>query len=280
MCDRTCTPKTGIPMIRIVIVLALALLTQNCKESPKKVQEEAGIPENVMATVTNDFPENVKKIFEAHGGLAAWKTKRTMTFTMPKPTGNETQTIDLNNRKEKIETPNFSMGYNGSDFWLADEQKTYKGDPIFYHNLMFYFYAMPFVLADDGINYSETKDLEYQGKSFPGIRISYEDGVGVSSKDEYFLHFDPASYQMAWLGYTVTYRSGEKSENVKWIRYDNWQDVDGLVLPKSMTWHKIDEGKIMEAASTRNFENVSLNTKENSVEFYAVPENAEIVTRQ
>ena len=61
--------------------------------------------------------------------------------------------------------------------------------------------------------------------------------VGASSKDEYFIHFDADTHQMAWLGYTVTYRSGESSDNVKWIRYNDWQEVNGLALPKSITWH-------------------------------------------
>jgi len=150
---------------------------------------------------------------------------------------------------------------------------------VFYHNLMFYFYAMPFVLADDGINYSAAKALEFEGKSYPGIRISYNDGVGVSSKDEYFLHYDADTKQMAWLGYTVTYRSGEKSDKINWIRYNDWQEIEGLALPKSLSWYKVEDGKITEVANTRNFEDVVIEDTSKPADFYAKPENGKIVTK-
>jgi len=266
-------------MNRILIAVALLALV-SCKENPKSETEASKKAETTMAVATAVYPENLNRIFEAHGGVSVWKAQRSLTYVMPKPTGNETQTIALKSRKEKIETPDFSMGYDGKDFWLVDDKEAYKGDPIFYHNLMFYFYAMPFVLADNGIQYSETGNLDYEGKSYPGIRISYDDGVGVSSKDEYFLHYDAETNKMAWLGYTVTYRSGEKSEKVSWIRYNDWQEISGLVLPKSLTWHKVEEGKILRPSAPRNFENISLSTTEKPAGFYNSPDNAKIVTKQ
>jgi len=266
-------------MNRILFLLALIAMT-SCKETPKSENAESKVPEENVSEKEKMYPENVNAIFEAHGGLKAWQSKRTLSYTMLKPDGNETQTIDLLTRKERIATPDFAMGYDGKDFWLADEKKAYKGDPIFYHNLMFYFYAMPFVLADDGINYGETEKLEFEGKAYPGIRISYDDGVGVSSKDEYFLHYDAATNQMAWLGYTVTYRSGEKSDNVKWIQYNDWHELNGLVLPKSMTWHKVEDRKPMGAASTRNFDNVDLTDAPRPASFYEAPANAKMLTKE
>ena len=53
---------------------------------------------------------------------------------------------------------------------------------------MFYFYAMPFILADDGIIYEDVAALKFEGKSYPGIKISYESGVGESPEDEYILY--------------------------------------------------------------------------------------------
>lgn len=252
----------------------------SCKETPKKpmdVFEERPVVvdvNSIEAPVANMF-----KVFEAHGGVETWKKKRTLSFTIPKSDAPETHTIDLYTRNEIIETPEFAMGYNGKDFWLEDEDESYKGDPIFYHNLMFYFYAMPFVLADDGIIYSDTEDLVYEGKNYPGVRITYKDGVGVSSKDEYYLHYDADTHQMAWLGYTVTYRSGEKSENIKWIRYNDWMEIEGLKLPNSITWHDYEGRTIKEPRAPTTFENVMVSESPKSEAFYAKPENAKVVTK-
>ena len=73
------------------------------------------------------------------------------------------------------------------------------------------FLTMPFVLADDGINYQDVEPLVFEGKTYPGIQISYESGVGESSEDEYKVYYDPETNKMTWLGYTVTYFSKEKS---------------------------------------------------------------------
>ncbi len=262
----------------ILIVLFLFAFVA-CKEAPKEMISHSQAPEAMTKIDISKYPEALQNIFKAHGGLDAWKTKRVLSYEMPKPKNSEKHTIDLYTRDEKIETDNFSMGSDGAEIWLDDENGNYKGNAVFYHNLMFYFYAMPFVLADDGIIYSETEALEYEGKSYPGIRISYNDGVGISSKDEYFIHYNPDTFQMTWLGYTVTFKSGEKSDNVKWIRYNDWMTVDGLQLPQSLTWHEYEGRTIKGPRPPRKFENVSLSEKALAADFFKQPEGAKIVNQ-
>ena len=222
------------------------------------------------------YPADLQKVFEKHGSLATWKKMKALSYEIVKEGGNEKQAIDLYNRWERIETPTYKMGYDGTNFWL-EADTSYTGSPIFYHNLMFYFYAMPFVLADDGIIYGDREPLVFEDKSYPGIRISYKDGVGLSSKDEYFIHYDPETYEMAWLGYTVTYFSGERSKKISWIRYDDWKDINGLFLPNSLTWYKVEEGKIVEPRSTRNFTDIKISETALTDAIFAKTEAAEIV---
>ncbi len=265
-------------MVRILCGVVV-MLFMGCKEAPKQQIEESRKTTEPVEIMRISAPAAaMNKVFEAHGGLANWKKNRTLSFTLPK-TSPETHTIDLYSRHEKIETSEMAMGFDGKDFWLLDEKKSYKGDPIFYHNLMFYFYAMPFVLADKGIVYSETADLEFEGKKYPGVRITFKDGVGVSSKDEYYLHYEPETHQMTWLGYTVTYRSGEKSDNVKWIRYNDWGQVDGVLLPRSITWHDYEGRTIKEPREPTLFEDVVLQKTAKNAGFYSMPENAKVVTK-
>ena len=214
-----------------ILFLALTISILSCKDTKKETTDYS--KENLDIT-TSIYPEHISKVFDAHGGIDNWNTMKSLTFEMKLPKGKEVTTTDLKNRKSLIETDKFKIGFNGENVWLQQDALFFKKDPKFYYNLMFYFYAMPIVLADDGIEYGETEDLEFEGKSYPGVRISYKQGIGVSSKDEYYLHYDTETHQMAWLGYTVTYRSGEKSDNVKWIRYNDWMEVEGLKLPNSI----------------------------------------------
>ncbi|GMN08551.1 hypothetical protein MTsPCn5_39410 [Croceitalea sp. MTPC5] len=255
------------------LLLILSVLVFSCKQAPKDEKEpiENNVEEKIVAKT---YPENIRNVFEAHGGLAVWKKQRTLIYTITKPKNPETHTTDLRSRKDRIDTERFSMGFDGRQPWLLDENENYKGNVEFYHNLMFYFYAMPFVLADDGVVYDETEDLVFDGVNYPGIRISYQTGVGTSPKDEYFVHYDTETNQMAWLGYTVTYRSGEKSDNVRWIRYDDWASVNGLLLPKSITWHNYEGRDIKDARNTVDFENISISEIPRSDDFYAKPGQA------
>ena len=257
--------------MRKAFLIALIVPFLACKQVVKEsseVKEESISVETTKAT----YPEALNAVFEAHGGVTNWKKQRTLSYSIPKDKNPETHTIDLWTRNEKIETPAYTIGFDGKP-WVQEGDGEYKGNPEFYHNLMFYFYAMPFVLADDGIIYEETKDLDFEGVSYPGIKISYNAGVGITPKDEYFIHYDAETNQMAWLGYTVTYRSGEKSDNVKWIRYDDWKNIDDLVLPNSISWYTVEEGKITELRNQVVFEEITLSKRAKPSVFYAKPED-------
>lgn len=263
-------------MKRLMIAMAL-LCVINCKEAPKETTATSEESKMVMETPKKEYPEALTQVFDAHGGLDNWKKKRTLTFTIPKPDATEFHTIDLYDRRDKIEMPASSMGFDGDEVWLLDPDDSYKGNPAVYHNLMFYFYAMPFVLADDGIHYEEAEALEFEGESYPGIHISYDAGIGASPKDDYYLYYDPKTYQMAWLGYTFTFVSDEKSEDVSYIRYADWVKFGDVMLPKILTWYTSEGRAIKEAKDPLPFANVSLSEVVKPDDFYQIPVNAEVV---
>ena len=257
--------------------LLIALLIIACKDQPKQTDAPDEVQAPVKETSHIPYPEAMQKVFDAHGGLSQWRALKNLTYEIPKENYSEIHAINLYSRKDRVDTPDYSMGFDGNDVWLMDPESNYEGDAVFYHNLMFYFYAMPFVLADEGIVYSETEDLEFEGKIYPGVGIAYQANIGTTPKDEYYIHYDPDTFQMAWLGYTVTYRTGEKSDNVKWIRYNEWLAEEGVILPKSITWHNYEGRTIGEARSTVQFENVRLSREAKSAEFFEKPDMAEIV---
>jgi hypothetical protein len=235
--------------------------------------------ENTAPTPTNkvNYPSDLIQVFDKHGGLSKWKSKNLLSYEIHKDEKVETQVIDLITRREKIEASNFKTGYDGTNYWV-EADSTYKGNPIFYHNLMFYFYAMPFVLADEGINYKAVKDFEFDGKINKGISITYNSGVGVSSGDEYILYYDSETYQMTWLAYTVTYfdseKETEKEPTYGWIRYDDWKNIDDLVLPHSLSWYKTEDNKPSEFRSKRYFEKIRLSEKVIEDSIFEITENA------
>ena len=207
------------------------------------------------------LPEPLLKVMEQHGGMETWNKLKTLSYVLKE----EKHTVDLHSRKTLVKAKEYSLGFDGNEIWVSDT-KAFKKDPKFYYNLFFYFYAMPFVLADDGIIYSDVAPLVFEGVSYPGIKISYKANIGISPDDNYFIYYNPKTYQMEWLGYTVTYKTKKPSEKVKMIRYDDWEDVNGFLLPKSITWYKKDKtngvlkpkGKVVEFSSA-SLSNEALN---------------------
>lgn len=214
------------------------------------------------------YPPEVLKVMNAHGGLDLWDEMQTLQYSIPKEGFNEVHTIDLHSRMDRVEAPAFDIGFDGTAAWSKNKTAEYEGDPSFRHNLMFYFYAMPFVLADDGIVYGEAEPFEFEGKSYPGIEITYNSGVGSSSEDVYLLYYDAETYKMAWLAYKATFGKELKAGPPNMIRYDKWAEVNGISIPTSIAWQKLEDGKIVGERNRVNFTNISLSKESKPATFY------------
>ncbi len=241
-----------------LVLLSLSLIVLSCKNNTSETTTETKAENTTeQQSKTSKYPENLLNVFNAHGELDTWSTMKSLSFAMEKPNGKEVTTVNIKNRKSLIDMPEHAIGFDGKQAWLLNKRDTeYKGNAKFYYNLMFYFYAMPFVLADDGIIYGEAEPLAFEEQTYPGIKISYNSGVGESPEDEYVLYFNPETYQMEWLAYTVTYFTLSKTKEFHYIKYGSWQNVEGVKLPQTITWY--------------NYENNSPTTKRNHVSFTQV----------
>ncbi|MBW1294549.1 DUF6503 family protein [Aquimarina litoralis] len=263
-------------MKKITLFTLILGVLFSCKEAPKeeRVEKEVVVEEKVEEIIPDrsaNFPKDIAAIFKAHGGIQAFDTQNTLIFELSKPEGNEKHTTDLKTRHARIETDKFALGFDGKDAWIKQDSTYFKGNPRFYHNLMFYFYAMPFVLGDDGISYEKVDDLKVEDKVYPGYKISYGDGVGDSPKDNYFIYYDAQSHQMKYLGYTVTFFSKESSEKISLIEYSDWNDVDGLLLPKTLKWRAYEDGVVGDIKSERNFVNASASKEKLDASIFSEP---------
>jgi hypothetical protein len=263
------------------LLIAGVLLMYSCKETNKDSQPVIHDAISISETTARqmNYPFSLKEVLKVHGGMERWSEMKNLCFEIPRRNNTETHTVSLPDRRTKIESEQWSIGFNGDDLWLLENEKeSYKENPRFYYNLMFYFYAMPFVLGDAGIKYGEVKATELDGEVFEGIRIGYEQGIGNSPKDEYILYYHPETYRMEWLGYTVTYSENETSNDWKYIKYSEWQEVNGLLLPKILTWYTVENGKPIQARNNLRFEKVTLTETKLDDSVFEIPEGATVIT--
>lgn len=218
---------------------------------------------------------SLTSLFDAHGGFEKWVKMNTLSYVK----GQEKTITNLLSREIRLESPDKTIGFDGKQVWVYPDSID-ASRARFYHNLYFYFYAMPFVVGDPGAYYEEVPPMMIQGKSFDGIKVSYNEGVGDASDDNYILWKDPATDQMEWLMYTVTYRSGEPNDNYRLIHYKNWGIFNGLMLPTSLQWYHYDGDSIGGPRGDEVlFEAITIEETSPEKELFKMPKGAVVAPR-
>ncbi len=203
----------------------------------------------------NKIPPALEKTLEHHG-LQKWKSLKAFEFTVNKEGGAESYTLDLNSRNTLIESKDFTIYKNEEGCYVTADLEAFKSNPYFYHSVYYYFVAMPFMFADPGINYETLGDFAIEDTTYHGIKVSYDDGVGDASKDEYIILTDKETNEMCYLLYTVTFFSKENSNKWGAKRYGQWERKNGILLPTELISYKYEDHKLLEQKSVVKISNI------------------------
>ncbi len=201
--------------------------------------DEAGDKRDQPVDVAGGLEGAMQKTFDAHGGLDRWRAQRQFSYALDGfPLSEQVaqphrQTVDLRTRRNRIESQGFTVGFNGKVAWSVPGPDA-VGLPIRFFNLgSFYFIGMPFVFADPGVIETDAGEGTFRGKTYRVVQIGYESGVGHSDEDDFTLFIDPDTDRLALINHSVTETGIER---VTWV-FDEWQQVDGLLIPAKMTFH-------------------------------------------
>ena len=98
-----------------------------------------------------------------------------------------------------------------------------------------YFLAAPFKLQDEGANLADGGLQPLTGEPEPAVRLTFGAGVG-DAPDDWYLAWKDDQGRLAALAYIVTYFPGREPEPHVAV-YDEYQTVDGVALPKRITFY-------------------------------------------
>lgn len=254
----------------LIVPLLFLIACANVKPS----ESQAESPE---APVMVEIPQLLAPTLAAHGGLQTWADFGTLSFDAGYgPERKESFLLDLVSRQERISGAAYTLGYDGVNYWQVLEGDIKPKNPKFMVNLQFYFFAMPFVLADAGITLTALPNRSLQGQEYEVIKATFGDGVGVAPEDQYLLYIDPVSKQMTYLLYSVTYFDAGRAERYNAAHYAEWQEVDGLKVPAEMVsyvWDAENE-TLGEKRGSKKFSNISFKKARPNAAVFARPEDA------
>jgi len=254
--------------MRLLLFATFLFLVSSCKQDKPHTSQPAH---------WENIPQELMDGINAHGGLAHWNDMKTLEYSFPKGEGKELHQVDLPSRKVRITHDNYTLGFDGSEVWVTPNKEAMgRTSPRFYHNLIFYFYAIPYVLGDPGINYEVLPQREINGKTLNAVKITYDDGIGDAPEDYYIAHFDAETNELYLLLYTVTYFSGTTNEKFSALLYDEWKEVNGLKIPKVMKGYKYEADTLGAERYVRIFDDIKLNKESLDDSIFEIPEGAVI----
>lgn len=250
-----------------ISVLVLLLLLAACN-APKQEEQMAEKPE--VDNQSHHIPA-ISMVFEAHGGYDNWSKLKTLYYE----NGNSKTLVDLQNRYTRIDSENQTVGFDGEKVWVYPASENADRQRMRY-NLMFYFYAFPFVAGDPGINYEAMDLVRLDGKAYNTVKVTYNSGVGDSPNDSYIICSDPQTNQMQWLMYTATF-GGAPRDSYNLIKYEGWTEMGGVLLPTSLQWYQFVDGVVGAPRGEANiFKNIQVSESHPAMENFEMPEGASV----
>lgn len=262
------------------IAFTIACVSENQETNEEKMPEYrlARAPdqwiENRVAIAKDRLTKSEAgtKIWEAietHGGLSRWFANGPIGFYFDYQsvnTGNRTnsyQVVDqwsvrAVHRTGKDRTIRY--GWSGSEAWSHPDTVDIDINPRFWSTTPFYFIALPFVLADNGVILEKLTPKEYKGIMYDVVKASYETGIGDAPDDYYIIYIHPQTKRMEGLRYIVSYPGffpdgGHTPE--KFMEISGYQTIDGIMLPTGYHTYRFEDNEPTELITKVNVTEVS-----------------------
>lgn len=257
------------------------------------VPKEAWVADRVENSrerlMENEAGNIVWESIKAHGGLTRWFANGPIFFRFKyEPLGERTtrdtyQTVDTWSSMARHyyavdEAKQF--GWTGEQAWYVSQDDKLDINPRFWSLTPYYFIAMPFVLADPGVNLEYLERQTLGDEEFDVVKATFGEGVGDAPDDYYIVYFDTETRHVHGLRYIVSYKGffpdgGHSPE--KFMRYEGRQRVEGITLAKNFPtykWNK-DEGTIGEKVTAIEMSEVEFKPDVKK-EYFEVPDEAKI----
>jgi hypothetical protein len=224
---------------------------------------DARVDESTTRLAKSEGGQLILDSIDAHGGLKRWFSNGPLHFRWiyhrtdqgPDSVVDTIQTADPWSSKV-VHTvpaqPGVSFGWDGENSWIDPADAEFGTPPAFWALTPYYFVALPFALADPGTNFEVLPDIDFEGKSYRQVKVTYDAGTGDSPDDYYIAAIDPDTNRLRGVRYVVTSpvlgRTGPGPE--KFLTHEGLTEFDGVLLPTSHVTYEMNGDQIGEEMRT------------------------------
>ncbi|HEX5133353.1 MAG TPA: hypothetical protein VFX92_12830 [Candidatus Krumholzibacteria bacterium] len=230
--------RLQIQMIALLAAGAVALAGCSRGEQSQKTETS-----QVTTPIALQGPKIVQEMVAAHGGLDAWRSAPTMSFTDEWEGGGGQShfVVEQGARRAYMTVPgaDVSMAWDGEKAWSMNWPTP---TPVrFLALLNYYFINLAWMTQDPGVKFGEPATGTLPGDStvYATVMMTFEPGTGDTPDDYYRLYIDPETHVLKACDYVVTYEAlldeGESSTPEHCLIYDEMTEVNGLKLPAHFT---------------------------------------------
>ena len=131
-------------------------------------------------------------------------------------------------------------GYNGTDAWVTFDGKVSDDQQAndvarFLRKTNYYWFAMFFKLADNGVNHELLSDQKVNGKDYKRIKITFGDQVG-DAQDTYIIYVNKETKLIDQFLFTVV---GFGISDPYLMTFD-YETIDGIKIPTKRKYIEAD----------------------------------------
>jgi hypothetical protein len=224
-------------------------------------------------------PEDFKKLLDAHGDWSKWISAKSFSYAMIHETNLawENHYINLTDRKVRVDADTWQIGNDGEKVWISPNRQAFQGNSVrFYHNLYFYFYSIPYIFTDPGVTVKKIDNKLLNGESYEAFEVSFDQNIGASPGDKYFMLVDPETGRLAWVLYSVTFFD-KNNTTLNALKYEDYRDADGLIFPRVMTGYQLQNDSTKRLNYQVSFADVALDQDEIDEDFFEMPKKEAVV---
>ncbi len=230
---------------------------------------------NEKSTEKPEPRSSFQKMQQAHGGVDTWNQYNSLEFDRISDDDTVHHMINLKTREELMSNSQYTVFFGKDHLWISPDKQAFgKEDPRFYKNLWFYFFSLPFVSGDEGVNQIDTTGRQLGNSYYHGVKLTFGDDTGDSPDDQYLLWLDSNNYQLQWINYSVTFWNKENADRYSALVYENWSESGGLLVPGLLTGYRWENDSLGKERYQYTFENIKFSTNFPDSTRFVMPEAA------